>query len=143
LPNNDCRNCHQTENWNTINFDHGRTSFSLLGKHSTITCGSCHREKENERSSIIFSSIKKECEICHKDVHNEQFKVEGISDCSRCHGFENWKPEKFDHSKTEFNLDGAHKNIPCAKCHPQTEVNGDTFIKFKLEDFKCATCHKK
>jgi ribosomal protein S27E len=36
LPNNDCRNCHQTENWNTINFDHNKTNFPLQGKHSSI-----------------------------------------------------------------------------------------------------------
>jgi hypothetical protein len=143
LPDNNCSFCHETESWNTISFDHKKTNFPLFGKHSSISCGSCHRKTENENTTIIFSSIKKECESCHKDVHFRQFQVEGISDCSRCHAFENWKPEKFDHSKTEFNLDGAHKNIPCVKCHPQTEVNGNTFIKFKLEDFKCADCHKK
>ncbi len=143
LPDNNCQFCHQTESWNTINFDHSKTNFHLLGKHSSINCSSCHRKTENEISSIIFSSIKKDCESCHKDVHFGQFAENKISDCGRCHAFENWKPEKFDHSKTEFNLDGAHKNIPCEKCHPQTEVNGNTFIKFKLEDFKCATCHKK
>lgn len=143
LPNNDCRNCHQTESWNTINFDHSKTAFPLLGKHSSVSCGSCHRKTENELSLIIFSSVKKECESCHQDVHFNQFETEGVSDCSSCHSFENWKPEKFDHNKTKFNLDGAHKNIECYKCHPKVEQNGTTFIKFKLEEFKCATCHKK
>jgi hypothetical protein len=143
IPDNNCSFCHQTESWNTINFDHNKTKFPLLGKHNSISCGSCHRKNEDEKSSVIFSSIKKECEDCHKDVHFGQFQVDEISDCNRCHAFENWKPEKFDHNKTEFKLDGAHKNIECAKCHPQTEVNGNIFIKFKLEDFKCATCHKK
>lgn len=143
LPENKCEFCHQTESWNTINFDHSKTSFPLLGKHSSVNCGSCHRKTENKKSSIIFSSLKKECESCHKDVHEGQFKVEGISDCSRCHSFENWKPEKFDHNKLEFSLEGAHKNVACSKCHPTVEKNGITFIKFKLEDFKCATCHKK
>ena len=94
-------------------------------------------------TSIIFSSIKKECEGCHQDVHYEQFKVEGISDCSRCHAFDNWKPEKFDHNKTNFSLEGAHQKIECTQCHPKVEISGNTFIKFTLEDFKCATCHKK
>jgi hypothetical protein len=143
LPENNCTACHQTENWNTINFDHSKTSFSLLGKHSSVSCGSCHRKTENESSTIIFSSLKKECESCHKDVHFGQFKVEGISDCSRCHAFENWKPENFDHNKTEFSLEGAHQKVECARCHPKIELSGNTFIKFKLEDFKCANCHKK
>ena len=141
IPDNNCSFCHQTENWNTINFDHNKTNFPLQGKHSSISCGSCHRK--NEKTSVIFSSIKKECESCHKDAHFGQFQVEGISDCSRCHAFENWKPEKFDHNKTEFNLEGAHKNVECSKCHPKIEMNGNTFTKFKLDDFKCAACHKK
>ena len=143
FPENKCNFCHQTESWNTITFDHKKTDFPLLGKHSSLPCGSCHRKSENEVTKIIFSSVKKECESCHKDIHFGQFQVEGTSDCSRCHEFENWKPEKFDHNKTKFKLDGAHKNIACAKCHPQIEVNGNTFIKFKLEDFSCAACHKK
>jgi hypothetical protein len=137
-----CKICHETSNWNTISFDHNKTNFRLLGKHSSTSCGSCHRIESVEESTIIFSSMKNECQNCHTDVHFGQFEVEGVSDCSQCHAFENWKPEKFDHSNTEFKLDGAHKNIECSKCHPQTEVNGNTFIKFKLEDFKCATCHK-
>jgi hypothetical protein len=143
LPDNNCGTCHQTESWRTISFDHGKTSFPLLGKHNTISCGSCHRQEEAETTSIIFRSNKKECETCHKDPHFAQFKVDGISDCSRCHAFENWKPEKFDHNKTEFNLEGAHKNVECSKCHPRIEKYGNTFTKFKLEEFKCATCHKK
>ena len=92
---------------------------------------------------LFLARLKKNVRVVIKIFTLDNFRVEGISDCGRCHAFENWKPEKFDHNKTEFNLDGAHKNIPCAKCHPQTEVNGNTFIKFKLEDFKCAACHKK
>jgi nitrate/TMAO reductase-like tetraheme cytochrome c subunit len=143
LPDNNCQFCHQTESWKTISFDHGKTLFPLLGKHNSIKCGSCHRKIENETTSIIFSSLKKECETCHKDIHYGQFKVDGIADCGRCHAFENWKPEKFDHNKTVFSLAGAHQNVECSKCHPIIEMNGITFIKYKLEDFKCATCHKK
>lgn len=143
LPENNCGSCHQTSSWNTISFDHQKTNFPLLGKHSSINCGSCHRQKKDETTSILFSSIKKECEACHKDVHYEQFKVEGISDCSRCHSFENWKPEKFDHNKTKFSLEGGHQKVECARCHPKVEISGNTFIKFKLEEFKCATCHSK
>jgi ribosomal protein S27E len=143
LPDNNCAFCHQTESWKIINFDHSKTSFQLLGKHKEILCGSCHRKKENETTSIIFKSTKKECESCHNDVHFGQFKVDEVSDCSRCHTFENWKPEKFDHSKTKFNLEGAHEKVDCARCHPKVEMNGNIFTKFKLEDFKCAACHKK
>ena len=143
LPNDNCATCHKTENWSTISFDHRKTSFPLSGKHSSVTCSNCHRKTINGSESIIFSSLKKDCQSCHTDIHYDQFKVEGTSDCGRCHSSNNWKPEKFDHNKTEFKLEGAHKNIDCTKCHPKVEVNGNTFTKFKLEDFKCASCHKK
>ena len=143
LPNDNCTACHKTENWSAISFDHGKTSFPLLGKHSSVTCKNCHRKTINGSEAIIFSSIKKDCETCHTDIHFGQFKVEGISDCEQCHSFNNWQPEKFDHNKSEFKLEGAHKNIDCTKCHLKVEVNGNTFTKFKLEDFKCASCHKK
>lgn len=52
-------------------------------------------------------------------------------------------PKKFDHNKTNFSLEGAHHKVECAGCHPKVELNGNTFIKFKLDDFKCAACHKK
>jgi nitrate/TMAO reductase-like tetraheme cytochrome c subunit len=143
LPNDSCTACHQTENWSVISFDHSKTFFQLLGKHKEILCGSCHRKKENDTTTIILRSTKKECESCHKDVHIGQFKIDEVSDCSRCHAFENWKPEKFDHSKTKFNLEGAHEKVECARCHPKVEMNGNIFTKFKLEEFKCATCHKK
>ena len=143
LPDNNCSFCHETSSWNTISFDHNRTKFPLEGKHSSTSCGTCHRKESSEKTEIIFDSINNECQSCHRDVHFNQFDVEGISNCSRCHNFENWKPEKFDHNKTEFSLEGAHSKVECSKCHPQLEKNGETFIQFKLEDFKCATCHKK
>jgi hypothetical protein len=143
LTDNNCEICHQTENWHTITFDHNKTDFPLLGKHSSVSCGSCHTKEENGAKSIIFTSQKKDCESCHKDAHFGQFRVDGISDCGRCHAYENWKPERFDHNKTEFSLEGAHEKVECAKCHPRITQNGNTFVKFKLEEFKCATCHKK
>ena len=36
IPDNNCSFCHQTESWNTINFDHNKTNFPLLGKHNSI-----------------------------------------------------------------------------------------------------------
>ena len=106
-----------------------------------VSCGDCHQKTDIEQTSIIFSSMNAECEFCHNDIHEGQFLVEGISDCNRCHAFENWNPEKFDHEKAQFKLEGAHKDVECAKCHPKVEVNGNTITKFKLEEFKCASCH--
>jgi len=141
MPDKNCSACHKTDDWSTIIFDHSKTNFQLMGVHERISCGACHRRQEIENNLIIFNSLKNDCETCHNDIHHGQFKSNGSSDCGRCHSYENWKPDKFNHNETEFSLEGAHKNVSCEKCHPKVEENGITFIKFKIENFKCAACH--
>jgi NAD-dependent SIR2 family protein deacetylase len=38
-------------------------------------------------------------------------------------------------------LEGAHAKLQCNTCHKKTELNGNVFIKYKLENFKCVSCH--
>lgn len=141
LPNNDCTACHSSDSWHTIKFGHDKTSFKLQGKHLDAACAECHIKKGETRSVYIFSSVKPECEFCHKDIHFGQFKKGLNSDCSECHTFSNWKPEKFDHEKTRFSLKGAHKVLKCIQCHRIETQDNNSFMKFKMEDFKCAACH--
>lgn len=142
LPDNKCDNCHITENWNTINFNHSLTAFELEGKHSNLSCQQCHTNKENSvEHKFIFTSLRSDCIVCHTDIHFGQFISNESNDCIRCHTFDNWKPDRFDHNKTNFRLDGAHSKLECSKCHPVINKNENNFIKFKLEDFRCASCH--
>ncbi len=144
LPGNNCQSCHKTSSWRTITFDHSGTNFDLSGKHKNVDCRDCHYKigLDNKRR-FKFLSIKNDCIECHKDVHFSQFDVNGKTDCYRCHTFENWKAEKFDHNKTRFSLEGAHGKLKCLQCHLSVTINGNTFIKFKLDDFKCASCHSQ
>lgn len=141
MPENKCTSCHETDNWKTINFNHVLTEFNLEGKHREVSCGKCHTLITDESKVFKFASTKSNCESCHKDIHFNQFAIKENSDCLRCHSFENWKPEKFDHEKTKFSLLGAHSKIACNQCHQLITVEGNTFTKYKLEDFKCASCH--
>ena len=141
LPENKCNFCHVTENWKTINFNHSTTDFTLDGKHQNASCGKCHTIVTDDGMVFQFASSKTNCESCHKDIHFGQFNYHVNSDCLRCHSFNNWKPEKFDHERTKFSLLGAHSKLLCSQCHKLTVVEGNTFIKYKLEDFKCASCH--
>ena len=142
LKENMCTECHSTESWNTIHFNHDRTEFELLGKHKDQTCNSCHyRENDFSEKNLVFKSLNKNCEICHSDIHAGQFKEGEFSDCTHCHTFDNWKPDKFDHEKTKFSLKGAHEKLRCISCHPIIELNTIKFIKYKLDDFKCSACH--
>jgi hypothetical protein len=143
LPGNDCEYCHKTESWSNISFNHDLTNFSLFGKHKEQRCGNCHTKKDLlDQDKIVFSSLTENCESCHTDIHLGQFKVDDKSDCEKCHTFNDWKPDRFDHERTNFSLKGAHKKVECIKCHPQSFKDGKVFVKFKLEDFKCAVCHK-
>ncbi|OIO19829.1 MAG: cytochrome C [Ignavibacteria bacterium CG1_02_37_35] len=143
IGNNECSNCHNTETWQKINFDHEKTEFRLLGKHGTAACSTCHeKKKNNEEITIKFASVTTLCEGCHRDVHVAQFKVADKNDCERCHTFDNWKPVKFDHEKTKFPLAGGHQAVACNACHKKVIDGSVTFIKFKLEEFKCVDCHK-
>jgi nitrate/TMAO reductase-like tetraheme cytochrome c subunit len=136
---NECSGCHNTEAWSTISFEHEKTGFSLLGKHKEVSCGNCHYRGNNEfEKEFKFVSLGKSCLGCHNDFHFGQFKD---SECERCHTFENWKPEKFDHSKTRFSLEGAHSKLQCIQCHKIVNEKNFSYIKYKLENFKCADCH--
>ncbi|HSL90040.1 MAG TPA: hypothetical protein VK870_12115 [Ignavibacteriaceae bacterium] len=143
LPGNKCENCHNTVSWETITFDHNLTLFKLEGKHNELSCSECHVSKDlNQKRIYKFLSVTSECESCHKDVHFGQFIEDGNSDCLRCHTFNNWEPEKFDHNKTRFSLSGAHSKLECSRCHNTVSINDtDNFIQFKLKDFKCVVCH--
>ena len=142
MQNNNCLTCHSTESWSSIKFDHSLTTFPLDGKHKEVSCGDCHYKEEGTGNKVFrFLTTNSKCETCHKDIHFDQFSEDGNSNCGRCHTFNNWKPDKFDHDKTRFSLAGAHQKLECSKCHPTVTENNNQFVKYKLADFRCASCH--
>ncbi|NOX17116.1 MAG: cytochrome C [Chlorobi bacterium] len=134
-----CLVCHITDGWKTVNFDHDQTKFKLEGKHKNVHCSECHFSKE-ERTKI-FSKIDSACLSCHEDYHSGQFQAAYDNDCKSCHGFEGWSAKYFDHSKTKFKLEGAHKNVDCEKCHKKETINGKITVKYKMESIACSVCH--
>lgn len=137
-----CENCHQPKSWSEINFDHQKTSFALEGKHALVSCRKCHFEnKSGTAINQKFNTLTANCENCHRDVHQAQFKENGEIVCVRCHNFENWIPDKFNHNSTRFKLDGGHKEVACIRCHRVVLDGTVKFIKYKFNDISCATCH--
>jgi len=59
--------------------------------------------------------------------------------CDVCHNPEGWKVKpgdvKFDHTTTDFPLEGRHKSVSCRDCH--------TTLSFKEDAKECASCHQE
>jgi ubiquitin len=141
-----CYECHKKqEKW----------SFRKIG----ISCKDCHpdihqniigtkyypvchfKADADGKVQQKFSGLSQSCPTCHSDKHRNQFEKNGVTNCTECHGTENWKTSKFDHNKTAFRLDGKHINVSCAKCHKPQQAGSDFFVLYKIKEFKCESCH--
>ena len=140
-PDQACNQCHSVQRWNDITFDHSRTDFHLEGMHETTDCILCHIPESTE-SSPVFQGWGQDCVSCHENIHRDQFEMNGSTDCLRCHGFENWSASKFDHSQTQFVLEGAHLSLACVECHQPDQSSEVIYIKYKIDDFRCVACHQ-
>lgn len=137
-----CVNCHSVTTWKEIDFDHSKTDFPLEGKHAQVNCRECHFNSSSEnRLKQQFTWASQSCTNCHNDIHFSQFENNGESDCTRCHIFNSWKPEKFDHTSARFQLDGKHKGLECNQCHKPNDESTKNYIVYKFEDISCASCH--
>ena len=142
MPNQDCQACHQVSSWKNINFDHTRTGFKLEGAHEKEKCSACHYQKDAQGKPIQkFTGMKRNCSSCHKDSHAGQFEVNGETDCTKCHGVNNWTDTKFDHNTSRFKLEGAHASVKCSACHKEVTTSKGTFVKYKFESIECSNCH--
>jgi len=58
--------------------------------------------------------------------------------CDQCHTESGWRPLRqplaFDHGRTGFPLQGAHRTLTCTRCHDIRD--------FQQTRSDCATCHK-
>lgn len=141
FPENNCLKCHNNNKWNEINFDHNLTNFPLKGKHNLQTCRKCHfTESKDGITAQKFAGLQKNCNSCHQDIHYNQFDINGLTDCKRCHETDSWKAVNFNHNSTMFKLEGKHEKVECRKCHKPTTNNNKNYIHYKIST-KCESCH--
>jgi len=106
-------------------------------------CGQCHIKFNRKGQSGL-------CSACHKEVGADMKSKTGFHGtlkpqaCSECHTDHKGKnaqiasfdKKKFDHSDTDFTLNGKHKPLECVKCH----IAGK---KFREASLLCDGCHRK
>lgn len=134
-----CENCHATDDWSGIVFDHTATRFQLAGRHATTTCKACH--KAGEGQPIPYRGLDTSCSSCHgiDDPHGDQF---GGRPCADCHDSASFRLAQFDHDRTRFPLDRTHANVACGGCHaPESDEDGRVFVRFRPIDTRCSSCH--
>lgn len=147
-PASDCIDCHTVESsFENSTFDierHNKSGFVLEGSHLATPCFACHVD-ERKIPKWNFHNIGKDCIDCHKNIHENQIsqKYYPENDCTKCHSTENWASIDFDHSKTNWDLSGAHNKVNCRECH--INFNEDRSIasqKFQGLSTQCFDCHE-
>jgi hypothetical protein len=123
-----CESCHDERKWKGTVFDHNRARFPLTGSHARTECGKCH-------SSPAFRDAPSNCHACHEkdDKHEGRFGTR----CESCHYTGTWKSWDFDHSRTRFALEGAHRTLRCDLCHSAAAAAPERPAR------ACVGCHSK
>ncbi|MBI3664424.1 MAG: hypothetical protein HY234_15420 [Acidobacteria bacterium] len=151
-----CATCHATAAWIPAAFNHNLTQFPLTGAHTGVTCSSCHIGGK-------YTGTPKNCDACHLPLFQKTTNPNHVAagfphDCSICHATTQWLGAKFDHSRTQFPLTGAHVALNCSSCHAGGQYAGlnTSCVSCHLTNFNntanpnhktagfpttCATCH--
>jgi hypothetical protein len=133
--NEQCRHCHSDHKGRDADimqldrerFDHDLTNFRLTDSHKFVACSACHAARKPYHNTATA------CFDCHK--RNDPHKGKLGEKCDSCHLTTKWRETKtFDHGKTRFALEGAHKEVACATCH--------TGQIYKDLPRNCVSCHK-
>jgi hypothetical protein len=140
-----CDNCHGQEGWLPTGYDlsrHNReAAFTLEGAHLATPCPVCHAGAEPGVRALRFRVADTRCEACHAadDPHGAQFDGRP---CDACHTVDSYRIPAFDHAATRFPLDGAHRGVPCASCHPDAGgARGGSGRVYRPLGTRCRDCH--
>lgn len=132
-----CTQCHNTTDWQAASgFDHSKTRYPLTGLHAQVACEQCHTTGGAQGTAKFTGLAFGSCQDCHQDPHRGSF----AQTCETCHTTSGWRsirmPASFDHSQTDFPLEGKHVSVGCAECH----AGGD--FKKPVAHAQCMDCHR-
>lgn len=145
-----CLGCHSTTTWSGLSFDHSKTTFSLTGKHLTITCQLCHT---NGNYQLAYTN----CYQCHQtnfqQTTNPNHATESFPhDCAMCHNTSVWTPNTMNHDAAYFKIYSGHHNgrwSRCSQCHTTlgnfaawTCASGGCHAAAHNQGRNCYGCHR-
>ncbi|MDP3147646.1 MAG: hypothetical protein Q8N83_00825 [Ignavibacteria bacterium] len=129
----DCKSCHQTTGWTPATFDHSRYFPITSGKHSGISCTTCHPTSPYSNFTCLSSG-------CHPKSSTDSDHIGEVngysyvsSECYRCHPTGQGEGA-FNHSNSRLPLNGVHLTTSCESCHlpnSSTALSPD-----------CSSCHQ-
>ncbi len=152
----DCILCHTEGAWTPSTFDHATTDFPLTGSHIPLDCISCHADG--------YVGTPADCNACHNDdflgtTNPNHTEAMFPNDCILCHTTDAWIPSFFDHTNTNFPLNGSHVPLDCIECHADGYAGTPTdCFACHLDDYNgtnnpdhstaqfptdCITCHNE
>jgi hypothetical protein len=109
-------------------------------------CTSCHDRADRARQSEL-------CLACHKEIaadvqqrtgyHGRMPNAGTAGQCRACHSehlgrdadIVRMDTTQFDHARTDFALQGAHRSVTCASCHKSG-------VSWSKAGNTCISCHK-
>jgi len=136
-----CLDCHAPDRWDGATFDHGTTSFSLVGAHAPAPCAACHGTAAAHLWDL--PSSPDDCVACHQVDYDGEHAGSGIpTACLECHTQSSWSGAAVDHVAISngFALDGPHATATCTSCHSIPDY-GLLFPEPSGQD-DCASCHQ-
>lgn len=120
----------------------------VIAGHAKVEteCTRCHARLSRTDQNTL-------CLDCHEDVQKDLQSKQGFhgrsaglaeAECRSCHTDHKGRGadivrlnrDTFDHRRTDFKLDGAHRNLHCDSCHVADR-------KYREAPAGCIDCHKK
>lgn len=142
-----CENCHTQAAWQPAEYDierHNRdAAFALAGAHVATPCFACHENAARDPEVAVWHLDPYDCVSCHESDDPHQFQFPDTA-CDSCHDEEAFTIAVFDHDNTRYPLDGKHRDVPCADCHPEeTSPAGTSFVRYAPVGMDCGDCHRQ
>ena len=142
-----CTRCHTEADWKALvagstqsRAFHDRTKFKLEGAHAAVKCPTCHGPFPGEKA--VFKGLPfEQCTDCHVDAHEGQMRARASERvrCETCHGLATFEAPRYgpeEHQKTRYPLEGAHRTVACASCHPADPRLAERFPRAAREELQ-------